>query len=248
MDDPILMSVPISLGINLERTARFPKISASEVEEAVQELLGALRQLHLDHSREMAVPLEMLFPIEEMQDPRQFLDAYMDAVVRSVNIESETRRMIVLRSADVSPKLREFGMRTLTDVQSRLLDETVRCLEVGAYRSAVVMGWNLVYDYVRQWVFDHKRDELNAELTSKYKGATALNTYSDFFAKNAPSEHQILEACAGRVLGTRITDPLKTLLRERNDYAHSNFHDPTLHQANYFIEQCLKVVNGPPFL
>jgi hypothetical protein len=122
------------------------------------------------------------------------------------------------------------------------------CLEVGAFRSAIVMGWNLVYDFVRQWIYDHKLTEFNQAMLSRHSKVVPIVEYSDFF-RSTLSEFQVLDLCNPvAIIGGKVTDALKALLRERNDYAHPNFHDPSMYQANYFIEQCLKAVNGSPFI
>ena len=44
----------------------------------------------------------------------------------------------------------------LSDPQQQVfLDETLKCLRIDANRAAIVMGWNLAYDHLRQWVFRH---------------------------------------------------------------------------------------------
>jgi hypothetical protein len=164
--------------------------------------------------------------------------------------EAAKKEVLPVVEGTFTHKLVEFAQRRLTDPQKMLVGEVEKCLQVGAFRSAVVMGWNLVYDYVRQWVFDNKLKEFNSELTSLPKSPSPIVAYSDFFRHDVTrQERKLLDLCRpNTILGGRVTESLIRHLDDRNDYAHANFLDPTVHQTNCFIENCLKVLNGPPFV
>jgi hypothetical protein len=68
---------------------------------------------------------------------------------------------------EVSSKLIELKCKLADPEQMIFLDEAITCLRAGAYRAAVVMGWNLAYDHVRRWVFKNHLPAFNAELTSR---------------------------------------------------------------------------------
>lgn len=164
--------------------------------------------------------------------------------------EVKEREVLLLPQGKVTSRLAFFRkLPVLLYDQSSLIDEVETCIHSGSYRSAIVVTWNITYDYIRQWVFKRKRKkgQLNTALAAK--GKPRLVNYSDFFkpVKKAPSEREFLEICAGPILGTRVTDPLKLLLNDRNEYAHATFQDPTLNEANHFVERCVKVLNTTPF-
>ena len=97
------------------------------------------------------------------------ISALLVNTLRDESLEKETR---VLNRADVSlrltdvPRLLPHG-RKLTLAQKTLLNETTLCLECGAYRAAAVMGWNLAYDYIRQWAFDKQLTAFNQGLAKE---------------------------------------------------------------------------------
>ena len=60
--------------------------------------------------------------------------------------ELQKMRVVRLLEANVSHMLRSLHTDLdLSPTQSALRDETIRCLECGAFRSAIVMGWNINY-------------------------------------------------------------------------------------------------------
>src|SRR5262249_45138382 len=90
-------------------------------------------------------------PSEELAAKLRIVIDSLHAVVR---LEAEVRKIIKLDDSAVPDKLRDYATtKTLSKVQDLLFRETVRSLETGAYRSAIVMGWNLIYDRIREWVF-----------------------------------------------------------------------------------------------
>jgi hypothetical protein len=174
-----------------------------------------------------------------------------------VRAEAALRELAVLARSEVSTRLRVFSSsaQNLSDQQRRLAEETVRCLQVGAYRSAMVMGWNLVYDILRSWiVVDSQRlATFNTNLTVVNSGRSPIAKYEDFiFGDNPPSESDVLKACRGEngqnvILPFGIVGDFQQGLRRRNDYAHPNFNVPTFTGAHAFVEDLFRLVTNPPF-
>jgi hypothetical protein len=50
-------------------------------------------------------------------------------------------------------------------------------LEAGANRAAVVTGWNLAYDVIRQWVFDNHLPAFNAALAKHVDQKSGNSVY-----------------------------------------------------------------------
>jgi hypothetical protein len=173
-----------------------------------------------------------------------------------VHAETTKRELALLRTTDVSAQLRAFSTRPdLTEIQRRLADETVRCLQIEAYRSAMVMGWNLVYDILRTWIVaDTERlGMFNANLRSVNSGRSQISKYLDFiYAEKPPSESDVLKSCRGEngqnaVLPEGIVSDFQQGLRRRNDYAHPNFADPQLMGSHAYVEDLVRIVSNPPF-
>jgi hypothetical protein len=216
-------------------------------------LRHCMSQSGLVNSRNLILPLAQ-YPSNTTTIPAQELIALQRACRRMDNaIQAEVRakRVLILPSGTVTRNLAFF--RTLPILQHShlpLVDEVEICIHSGAYRSAIVMTWNVCYDYVRQFVFSTTRLKraLNAGLRTAHR--PPVTKYSDFFrpANVAPNEWMFLDICGQQGLGTRVTDPLKVLLAKRNRSAHANYQTPTLDQANHFVDECVAVLNDQPFV
>jgi hypothetical protein len=175
---------------------------------------------------------------------------------------AESRLTIALDRGGVSTKLRslpqqliDLKMTNLNPAQTGLHAETTRCLECGANRSAAVMGWNMAFDYIRQWVFDNHLAPFNAALTANYVNRRngnpiydPITDYADFLKSDAPGERIVLDTCnsAGIITGN-VCEDLKSHLRQRNSYAHPSGKEPTAIQVNAYLEYLVDLISGRPF-
>ena len=179
----------------------------------------------------------------------------MQTIRQTLEGEAIQQKTIVLDLEGVSSRLRSMPTElTLTPAQFNLLQETTLDIECGAYRSAVVMAWNMAYDYIRQWLFDDRLSVFNAHLTTNYLDKSnnpvyeKIADYADFFKRDAPGEKIVLKSMRGaNIFGEVIYDNLSQYLRLRNDYAHSNTKDLSRTQANAYIENLLGIIVEPPF-
>ncbi|MFH1923522.1 MAG: hypothetical protein ABIP48_26985 [Planctomycetota bacterium] len=143
----------------------------------------------------------------------------------------------------ISQRLAELVPRLSDPQQQVFLDETLKCLRIDANRAAIVMGWNLAYDHLRQWVFCHHLTPFNAELTSRVekrnKNYDAVTNYEDF----PKSEWLVLDICekAGLIAGHE-RDIVFDALRKRNRYAHPSSAVATPAIAAGHIEDLLEHV------
>jgi hypothetical protein len=175
---------------------------------------------------------------------------------------AESRLTIALDTGGVSAKLRSLPqqltnlkMTKLNAAQTDLHAETTRCLECGVYRSAAVMGWNLAFDYIRQWVFDKHLLAFNRELVSNYIKKSnqqplyaAITDYADFLKGDSPGERTVLDTCnLASIIFGNVHDDLKGHLRQRNQYAHPSGKEPTAIQVNAYLEHLIDIVLGKPF-
>ncbi len=186
--------------------------------------------------------------------------AYFAAVAMSLdNVlreEASDRQTLALEIGAVSSRLRDLPKRLptgkkLTDAQTEVLNETIRCIECGAYRAAAVMGWNLAYDYVRQWAFDNKLAELNQGLTKVCPTKKQIAAYDDFFEVDAPNERNVLDAMArqdsGPIIGGRLHGHLVQYLDYRNKYAHASEKPASAAKTNAYIEHLIDIITSAPF-
>jgi hypothetical protein len=82
----------------------------------------------------------------------------------------------------VSNTLRSLHEKAIDEHQQLLIAEATRCLECGANRSAIVIGWNICLDHLRQWIFSSKRGrlkDLNAALVARKE--KPISQFTDFF-------------------------------------------------------------------
>jgi hypothetical protein len=182
--------------------------------------------------------------------------AMMAPVSHSLVAEACRRNLIFIKPGAVSQQLRDLPSRlTLNDTQKQLLDETTLCLEAGANRAAVVMGWNLAYDVIRQWVYDNHLADFNVALAKNVDKKTGnpvykpIVDYGDFFS-GKPGEHTVIDTWfdANIKIGGRLRDNLQQHLRRRNDYAHRSFTTPTSEQAAAYIQEMVDIISCPPFV
>lgn len=177
----------------------------------------------------------------------------MEIIGKVLAQEAGPRKMITLRTGDVSDKLRNLGqvLTNLTQAQQHLLEETILCIECEAYRAAAVMAWNLAYDRIRQWVFDNRLPDFNKGMAGENPTKAAIVDFADFFKKDAPGENLFLRSChhqdSGPIVGGELYDTLIQHLRFRNKYAHSTGFSTTTEKTRGYIDHLLDIITTAPF-
>lgn len=233
------------------------------VVSAIDSLLQRLPEHGLAHANEQAFPLKAFKEKlsramnENMQPfvrgmPDNWINALstiMEPVVRNVGSEGRTIVLTRLNQNAASARLRSFREGNLTAEQDAIKAEAIRCMEVGAYRAAMVMGWNLVYDVLRRWIFDKHLAEFNAVLTAKIqrknKPYSAIKEYSEFFAVQ---ERDALDwSLQGNLFNDKVHRALVERLDRRNDHAHANFRHPDATQVMGYINELLAIIEDRPF-
>ena len=174
----------------------------------------------------------------------------MTPIISAASSEASDMVMAQLNRGAASERLRNFGGTTLTADQAALKEETIRCLEIEAYRAAMVMGWNLVFDCVRVWMMEPSRlAKFNGELTKKErkKGVRyePIGDYSDFFVLG---ERDVLNwSLQSGLFSEKVHRALIERLERRNDHAHANFKHPDSTQALGYIHELLTTIEDTPF-
>jgi hypothetical protein len=148
------------------------------VDKFVTEINGFLQLLadcDLPRTRNAAAPLADVqsisyFPQSGLLAPSAitYFSAQMASIHRVLYAEADETELIVIKSGVVAQQLRALPAKlAFNPTQKNLLDETILSMEAGAYRAAIVMGWSLAYDFIRQWVFNNHLEFFNQALTSR---------------------------------------------------------------------------------
>ena len=228
---------------------KFPKFVANC---QLKDCLPAIAPLEVELRLPYDLRSGLISPVAVKQ-----LEAHTTGIRNTLYAEVEQKEMIVLKTGDVSKKLRELPTKvSLNPTQDALLKETIICIECEAYRAAAVSGWNLAYDFIRRWMWDDppRRSAFNQDLIKKtHKGNPVypggLQRYEDFYTvKPTLGERDVLELMKNVGMLTGVYDPLIGYLRERNTYAHANHIMPTANQANSYIDHLVDVITSPPFI
>lgn len=182
------------------------------------------------------------------------LRSYLEPIHRTIYAEAGEQHAIAVNIGVVSQELRQLpNDLTLTSTQQDLVSETVTCIECGAYRSGVVMAWNLAYDFIRQWIYDNHLAEFNNDLTTFYvrrNGGPIFSAITDYddFCSGKPDERTVIDTgCRASLFGERIRDNLRFYLRRRNNYAHPTFTSPSADQTNGYVKDLIDTIKAAPF-
>jgi hypothetical protein len=103
------------------------------------------------------------------------------------------------------------------------LQEALKCYRIEAYRSCIVMTWNLAYAHLLDWILkDTKRlASFNAAITKRYpkKIGLSITKYDEFL--DELKEHEVIEICnTSSIFNSNIVKILKEKLTRRNIVAH----------------------------
>lgn len=129
-------------------------------------------------------------------------------------------------TVQVSQSVQKSISEISNDDERHFAEETLKCLQVEAFRAAIVMGWNLAFYHLRNWIFCHKLEAFNAVLITKRKSKRseikydAIEGLDDFYAHR---ESFIIETCKeAKLIDKHESEILAAGLKERNRHAHPN--------------------------
>lgn len=183
-------------------------------------------------------------PALEKELPRDLFDK-LRSIVASVREKArhEVAGQLVLKLeiSSVTESLRALQQTVTIDQEQILLADALRCLECGAFRAAIVMGWNLTFERLRRWIFRSPRKRkaaFNAALVTKPKSKNVnhkpLQIYEDFYEL---SERQILDiAYEAKLFSKQKHQVLINALSDRNHFAHPSSRRATSATAAGYIE------------
>jgi hypothetical protein len=175
---------------------------------------------------------------------------YAETTLATLMTESAARKTFATQESALSETILRMRRQDLQPHQRAALEDTIRCLECGAFRSAIVMGWNFVYDLIRYWVFDDRDrlDAFNLAYGPRNNGEQITEYGQLFYVK----ENSFLQCCRiAQDALTGFTDKtertLVNLLDERNSYAHSNYRTASAAKAQAYVEKLIDVYSDRPF-
>ena len=127
--------------------------------------------------------------------------------------------------------------------ESQYLQEAVRVLPVGGYRSAIGCLWNAVVDDLRNKII-HRSVEL---FNKSVKLSHEVRTYEDF--QNHVNDDQLIEgAYKIGVIGWEASKMLKQAKETRHVFdGHPKSSQPSLVKVLAMLDDCVKYVLSQPF-
>ena len=108
-------------------------------------------------------------------------------------------------------------------VKTPFLNEALKCYRIEAYRSCIVMTWNLAYAHLLDWILKEpaRMAAFNNAITKKYQKKIGLHItkYDDF--TDELKEREVIEiANVANLFNSNIFKILKEKLDRRNIVAH----------------------------
>jgi len=137
------------------------------------------------------------------------------------------------------------GLERLADCSGHF-DEALKCFEVGAFRAAIVMTWNLAYHHFCDFILTKRLSDFNARWPAVFqghhsKGAKAIAKMDDFGDLLKESE-VIRIAKSASIISNDVARILDDKLGRRNSAAHPSGVKIEQLQAEEFIDDLVKNV------
>ncbi|NRG34782.1 hypothetical protein HRF63_23255, partial [Bacillus circulans] len=133
--------------------------------------------------------------------------------------------------------------RALENVRSDMRDnpyinEAIKVLTVGGYRSSIGSFWNAVVDDLRNKIMYRSLDMFNKEMDLRRK----INSYEDF--QNFVNDDELIEgAYKIGVIGYEASKILKHAKETRHFFSgHPGSSEPTMIKVLSVMEDCIKYV------
>lgn len=163
-------------------------------------------------------------------------DCYVVAGLEVQNLEENILGGKPLIS--IKDELKELPSKMPEPEQSEYVEDILGCLQVKAWRAAIVMTWILTLDHLQRYVLANKKDEFNSILQSNhiYRNTT-VNEIRDFENIKDSDFIVVLRTCG--IIGSSQLKKLKNRLDDRNAYAHPTDLKLTDTMAISFIEDLI---------
>jgi hypothetical protein len=154
---------------------------------------------------------------------------------RAVRMEFDKLYGLHHSVVQVSKLLAELPSKVPNVAERAFLDEALKCYRNEAYRSCIVMVWNLAYSHALDWILaDQSRlDRFNAGIAKRYpkRAGLAITSYDQVLDELKESE--VIEICnSASLMNSNVIKILKEKLSRRNIVAHPASVVVVQHQAD----------------
>jgi hypothetical protein len=126
--------------------------------------------------------------------------------------------------------------------EKEFLNEVLICFKNGAFRSTIVMTWNLAFSHLCNWIYINSLADFNIQLPKSYPKADILAISSlDHFS--ILKEGQIIQvAKSANIISNDVYKILNDKLGKRNSAAHPSKVKITQYQAEEYITDLINNV------
>ena len=166
------------------------------------------------------------------------LDAHCTAV-ENVGDKKMSEELPTISNNDITPLIQRAVLQVRSDMQDNpYIQEALRVLPAGGYRSAIGSFWNAVVDDLRNKIIFRSLNLFNKEIKIGHE----IKTYDDFL--NYVNDDQLIEgAYKIGVIGWEAYKLLKQSKEARHIfYGHPKSSDPSIIKVLSVIDDCIKYV------
>jgi hypothetical protein len=182
------------------------------------EIRGCYSKLHIDEPPALATYLTRMAEGKELlREKGQY------KLARAVRADLDKKYGVHHSVIAVSKILTDLPAKVPNVTERAFLNEALQCYRIQAYRSCIVMTWNLAYAHLLDWILNdaNRLTAFNATIIKRYpkKTGVSISKYDEFLDKL--KEHEVLEICStGGLFNSNIFKILKEKLDRRNRVAH----------------------------
>lgn len=123
----------------------------------------------------------------------------------------------------ITKMLAELPSKLGTVEEREFLTEALKCYRVAAYRSAIVMTWNLAFDHLLRWLIQDsaKLAAFNQASSTKYPKRGGYQVTQQIESFEEFTEAETIELCrTARLVSKNNIEILREKLKRRNAAAH----------------------------
>jgi hypothetical protein len=182
------------------------------------DIRGCFSSVHIDEPPALATYLTRLATAGDfLQEKGKY------KLARTVRAELDKKYGVHHSVVAVNKILTELPDKVPSVEERAFLQEAMKCYRIAAYRSCIVMTWNLAYAHLLDWILKEptRLQTFNNAITKKYPKKTGLviAKYDNF--TDELKEREVIEiANVANLFNSNIFRILKEKLDRRNIVAH----------------------------
>lgn len=145
----------------------------------------------------------------------------------------------------ITKMLADLPAKLGTAEEREFLTEALKCYRVKAYRSAIVMSWNLAFDHLLRWIVQDRQrlDAFNQAIGIKYPKRAGYQVTTQIESFEEFTEAETIEVCrTSRLLSKNVVEILREKLKRRNAAAHPSQVIITQMQADDVVSDLINNV------